>query len=225
MTRIARAPFRRRVRRTEVSPEEQHYYDEAVRLLGGTPGTPEFEFEGLFAVLMASAPLCALAARMTVLVIAAIERGNSFSQADLEFTHQVLAVELRTNVMGASHWATGVVEENPALVDERANGVRLAASKALRHGHQNELTDDEQLLLRYIQQVISGTVDDGTWQAMKERLTERGLVEFTSTVLWLVAMIRILQAVEYPEPSDDEVDEVIARSEAGNVEDWGLQTD
>ena len=54
--------------------------------------------------------------------------------------------------------------------DAVAAGVRLEAIEAIRYGHEEDLTEDEQLLARYIRQLVSGTVDDETFAAMSARM-------------------------------------------------------
>ena len=54
----------------------------------------------------------------------------------------------------------------PDQVAAVASGVRLEAVEALRYGHEEDLNDDERLLVGYIRQVVTGTVDDETFAAL-----------------------------------------------------------
>ena len=69
----------------------------------------------------------------------------------------------------------------------------MAAIKALRYGREEELNDDERLLAKYVRQVISGTVDDETWELMKAPMGERGVIEYTAFILWLNWLVRMMQ--------------------------------
>ena len=120
-------------------------------------------------VLLHSPPFAANRQDISSLVRVAGERDNSYSHADREFVDQVLAVELGTNVVQRLH-----------VPDAIAVGVRIEAIDALRAGDDDALTDDERLLATYIRQVVGGTVDDETWDAMELRLGTRGLVEYTT---------------------------------------------
>ena len=66
--------------------------------------------------------------------------------------------------------------------------------------------------------MVSGTVDDETWAAMKDRMGERGVVEYTAFILWLNWLMRMMQAVGYEEPTDEEIDQLIRDLEAGTAE-------
>ena len=96
--------------------------------------------------------------------------------------------------------------------------MRLEAIKALRYGNEQDLNEDEQLLAVYIRQVVTGTVDDATWERMEQRLGTRGVVEYTGFVLWLQWIMRMMQALQISCPSDDEIDAVIAGLESGQIE-------
>jgi hypothetical protein len=159
-----------------------------------------------FGALLNSPQLCAIAARMGTFVRTAGERPDSYSHTDREFVDQVLSADWKTNVVLGLHIPDGV-----------AAGVRLEAIEALRYGREEELTEDERLLARYIRQVVSGTVDDATFAAMRERLGARGLVEYTGFILWLQWIMRMMQALDTANPSDEEIDAIIEGLKDGNV--------
>jgi hypothetical protein len=159
-----------------------------------------------FGALLNSPTMCAIAARMGTFVRTAGERPGTYSHADREFVDQVLSAEWKTNVVLGLHIPDGV-----------AAGVRLEAMEALRYGREDELTEDEQLLARYIRQVVSGTVDDETFGAMRERLGARGVVEYTGFILWLQWIIRMMQVLGVEDPDDAQIDALLAGLKDGSV--------
>ncbi len=201
-TRLPKTP-----RRTELEPSDRETFDAVVQNFGGEPGCDEFQFFGPFGFLMVSPPLCSIAERMGKFVRSVGDTPGSYSHKDREFVDQVLCADWKTNIVGAFHWNDAV-----------ETGVRIEAIKALRFGREEELDDDERLLARYIRQAVSGTVDDATWDAMKDRVGERGVLEFTGFVLWLQWLMRMMQAVGYPDPTDEEIDALIADLEAGKAD-------
>jgi hypothetical protein len=198
-------------RREDIPPEEQEEYDTVInrmrKLFGVGEGTPgeHFDVGDYFGALLTSPPLCAIAARMGTFVRTAGNRDNSYSHADREFVDQVLSVDWKTNVVQGVH-----------IPDAVGAGVRLEAIEALRYGHEEDLTEDEQLLARYIRQVVTGTVDDATYQAIEGRLGTRGLVEYTAFTLWLQWIMRMMQALATGNPSDEEIDKIISDLRAGS---------
>ena len=119
----------------------------------------------------------------------------------------MLSADYKTNNVGDFHW-------NDAI----ETGNRIEAIKALRYGQEEDLNDQERLLATYVRQVVSGTVDDETWAAVKEGVGERGVVEYTAFILWLHWLIRMMQAVGYEEPTDEEIHQLIEDLEAGTAE-------
>src|SRR5579875_2875300 len=116
----------------------------------GAPDMGEY-----FGALLNSPRMCAIAARMGNFVRTAGERPGSYQHRERELVDQVLSADWKTNVVQGLHIPDGV-----------AAGVRLEAIEALRYGREENLNEDEQLLVRYIRQVVSGTVDDATFAAM-----------------------------------------------------------
>lgn len=157
--------------------------------------------------LINSPRLCAIAAQMGTFARTAGERPGTYSHADREFVDQVLSADWKTNVIQALHIPDGV-----------AAGVRLEAVEALHYGREEELNEDEQLLARYIRQLVSGTVDDATFASMQQRLGDRGLVEYSGFVLWLQWIIRMMQMIGVNDPSDAEVETIIEGLKEGSIE-------
>jgi hypothetical protein len=168
----------------------------------GAPDMGEY-----FGALLNSPRMCAIAARMGNFVRTAGERPDSYKHWERELVDQVLSADWKTNVVQGLHIPDGV-----------AAGVRLEAIEAIRYGHEEDLNEDERLLVTYIRQVISGTVDDATFAAMHERMGDRGVVDYTAFILWLQWIIRMMQMLDVHNPSDDEIDAIITGLREGTVE-------
>ena len=191
--------------RTEVEPEDRIYWDRAVRRRTGDPVPEHFQLDPYFGALMASPPLCAMASELGVFVRNAGNRPRTYTHAQREFIDQVLAVDLKTNIVQRTH-----------IPDALSAGVRMEAIKALRSGQEELLNDEERLLAKYIRQVMSGTVDDETSLAIETLMgSERGLVEYTAFILWLNWIMRMMQALNTGHVSDEEVEKIIHDLETG----------
>jgi hypothetical protein len=154
--------------------------------------------------------------QVSTLIRTAGDRGNSYSHVDREWADQVLAVELKTNVVQMTH-----------LPDALAVGVRLEGIEALRAGRDEDLSDNERLLAVFIRQILDGSVTDETWDAMEAYIGRRGAVEYMIfvTLLWLT--FRQFNAFGLPDPSDAEIDQLIDDFKTGKREvpnDWQKRT-
>jgi hypothetical protein len=156
--------------------------------------------------LINSPQMCAIAARMGNFIRTAGERDNTYAHWERELVDQVLSADWKTNVVQELHVPDGI-----------AAGVRIDAVEALRFGDEDRLNEDERLLVRYIRQVVSGTVDDETFGVMQEHLGTRGLVEYTGFILWLQWIIRMMQALGVTSPPDDEIDALIRGLRDGSI--------
>jgi hypothetical protein len=204
MSRLPAQPHRE-----DVPPEDWPSYDTVVRrlrtMLGADDGPPEEFFSAgeYYGALLNSPPMCATLAQLGTLVRTAGERSNTYSHADREFVDQVLSAEFKTTVVQEFH-----------LPDAIAAGVRIEAIEALRAGNDDALTPDEQLLARYIRQVVHGEVHDADWAKMLDRLGTRGLVEYTVFITFLQLIIRLMQALQTTAPTEAAMDALIARLKA-----------
>jgi hypothetical protein len=193
-------------------PEDREAYEAVIKRRsamsmtknGEDPDTPDMG--DYWGALLNSPRMCAIAARMGTFVRTAGERPGTYAHWERELVDQVLSADWKTNVVQGLHIPDGV-----------AAGVRLEAVEALRFGQEKNLNEDEQLLVRYIRQVVSGTVDDETFAAMHERLGSRGVVEYTGFILWLQWIIRMMQALGVHNPSDEEIDAIVRGLRDGSV--------
>lgn len=193
-------------------PEDQEAYEavvarrRAMAMVQDEPNSDEPVMGEYWGALLNSPTMCAIASQMGRFIRTAGDRPNTYTHWEREFVDQVLSADWKTNVVQLLH-----------VPDAVAAGVRLEAVQAFRSGHEEDLNDEERLLARYIRQVVSGTVDDGTFEAMRQRLGERGVVEYTGFILWLQWIIRMMQALGVNDPPDAEVDEVIRGLRDGTV--------
>jgi alkylhydroperoxidase family enzyme len=179
------------------SPEDLEAYDFVVSRFRKPTTAPGDESDVIpyFRLLLNSPLWAAPLARMGANVRTAGDRGDSYTHKDREWVDQVLAVAFRSNVVQGTH-----------VPDALATGVRLEAIEAIRAGREDDLTDDERLLARYIRQVVSGTVDDAMFETIENRMGRRGAVEYTIFIAFLQLIMRLYQAFGLPDPPDEEID-------------------
>jgi hypothetical protein len=156
------------------------------------------------AALLNSPPFAAALNELGRLARTAGERPGSYSHAEREFVDQVLSADWKTNVLQRLH-----------VPDALAVGVRGEAIEALRSGREEELTADERELAAYIRAVATGTVTNDAYAAIERRLGARGAVEYTIFIAFLTMTVRLFQAFGMPDPSDEEIDALIAQLRSG----------
>lgn len=194
--------------RNSFPSDEREAYDYVVRrFVTGDRSVEEVDPGHFWGALLHSPPFAANRQALSSLVRTAGEKEGSFSHHDRELADQVLAHELRTNVVQRTH-----------VPDAMAVGVRIEAIEALRAGRDDDLTAEERLVATYCRQVVSGRVTDETYDAMEERLGTRGLVEYTMFITMLQATMRTMQAFACPEPTDAEIDAIIQGYRTGSLD-------
>jgi hypothetical protein len=161
--------------------------------------------EGYFGVLANSPPL---GWRLASAGRAMRQRGNhegTYSHRDREFVDQIMMHDFGSNAFRRLH-------TNDAL----SAGVRLEAIEAIRAGNEDEvLTEEEQLLARFIRGVMYRNLDDQTWDAMEARLGKRGAIEYAIFIAFLQLILTLYSAFGLPPDSDEEIEDVITRFKAG----------
>jgi hypothetical protein len=187
-------------------------YDRAARRYypeGELPDLPDMG--AYFGALINSPRLCEIAGSLGTFVRTVGENPGSYSHAEREFVDQVLAADWKTNIVAGRH-----------IPDALSTGVRIEAIEALRFGHEEDLTEDEQLLARFIRAVVVGNVGDELYAAAVARFGLRGAIDYAGFVLWLQWIIRMMLFLGLKEPSDEEIDALIAGYKAGTRElpDW-----
>lgn len=98
-----------------------------------------------------------------------------------------------------------------------AVGVRPEAIDALRSSDETALTDHERLIADHARRVAAGTVTDESWVPVRAHFGERGAIEFTIFCSFLLMTLRLWQALGVPDPTEDEVDALIAGLKDGSI--------
>jgi hypothetical protein len=186
-------------------------YDEVIEVRSKQHNaSPEnFEVTGYYGAILNSPPYARAQLTAAYALRSVGNREGSYSHEDREWVDQVLSHELGCFKFLEQHTrdAVGV-------------GVRLEAIEALWEGREEDLTDHERLLERYIRQVATGTVDDETWNAVQAELGQRGLVEFTAFIGHLIVVLRMHQALDVPGglQSREDVLDLVRRIREGSVD-------
>ncbi len=202
--------------RADVEPEDRVYWDRAVRRHTGDPVPEVADLGTYFGALLVSPPLVALASELGIFFRNGGNRPHTYTHAQRELIDQVFAADWKTNVVARRH-----------IPDAISTGVPMKTIKALRYGHEEDLSPEETLLVKYIRQVVSGTVDDETYAKVEQAVGgERGIVEYTGFILWLNWIMRMMQALNTGTMTEDEVDKMIADLESGAMKpaDYRLGT-
>jgi alkylhydroperoxidase family enzyme len=129
---------------------------------------------------------------------------GTYSDADRELVDMVLSVDFEYRAILALH-----------IPDAIAVGVRLEAIEALWHRREGDLTDDERFLVAYIRGVATGAVEDRQFDALTERMGERGAVEYSAFIAFLIMTFRLWQALGVPDPSAAEIDGMLDSYRSG----------
>ncbi|MCR5879579.1 hypothetical protein [Phenylobacterium sp. J367] len=193
--------------RSEIRPEDLEAYEsviERARTHGGA-ADPEKD-AGYYGRMLLAPRLSNHMSEMGRIFRALGDRGDSYSHADREFVDQVLAADFKTNIVAKMH-----------INDALSTGVRMEAIEALRYGREEALTDDEAFLAMFIRKTIAGAMDAPTWERMEARIGERGTLEYAMFVLFLQATMRSIAMVGNREPSDAEIDQIIADLKSGKT--------
>jgi hypothetical protein len=129
------------------------------------------------AALLHSPPFALHRSELSTLLRTAPDRPGSFSHREREWVGMVIARHVGFYGVAAVHAAEAV-----------RVGVRVQAIEALFAGDHAALDPVEALTAMYIRQVVDGTVDDVTFDALTEHLGVRGIVEYTYyvTMIWTV---------------------------------------
>jgi hypothetical protein len=123
---------------------------------------------------------------------------RTYSDADRELVDMVLSVDFGYRSILALH-----------IPDAITVGVRLDAIETLWTGDEGCFTDEEAFLVQYIRAVASGTVDDGQFTRLVELRGLRGAVEYSAFIAFLIMTMRLWQALGVPQPTRDEIDELL----------------
>jgi hypothetical protein len=190
---MARLP--RTTREQLASVEEQLIYDKVVGRSSVYRDEIRWTFEANYGILLTSPKLAELVQNL----------GNFFRAW---VPHELR--DLATIVVSVDLSSTFVLL--PHLPNAVAFGVRAELIEALLNGEEEEVaTVREATLIRYIRQVVAGTVDDQTFQAVRDELGDRRVLELTANIAWLPCVVRMLQAFGVEQPPMSQVRSLLAR--------------
>jgi alkylhydroperoxidase family enzyme len=186
----------------EIDASERPFYDAVVERTTRVHGLGG-QAAKYFGALLNSPPLAAALAELGTQVRRGQLRGT-YSDAERELMDIALAVELGSNAILPIH-----------IPDALAVGVRPEALEALLDRREGELSDDERQLVAYARELVDGGVTDESYSALEKRFGERGAVELTVLVGFLLMTIRLWQALGVPEPTREEMDALLRDLRSG----------
>jgi hypothetical protein len=191
--------------RSEIEPDELEDYDLVVARTQRRYS--EYDMPSAYFGAIANAPVLAAAlVRMGRLVREGQVRG-AYSDADRELVDLVLSKDFGYNAILTVH-----------APDALAVGVRPEAMRAIRDGREEELTPDEAQIAAFARAVVAGDLTDQQHAEMVDRLGDRGALEFTVFVGFLLMTFRLWQAMGVPDPTDEEMGRLIDDLLEGKVE-------
>lgn len=194
MKRFRRLP--QALPRDAVSVDEQTYHDRVTQRTNRVHGAAGLPAD-YFGALLQSPPLAAVLTDFGTLIRTGGLRGT-YTDAERELMDIALAVELGSNAILQVH-----------IPDALAVGVPIRAVRALVDRREDTLTQDELALVTYAREYVKGTVTDRSYAALRQRLGDRGALEFTVLIGFLLMTIRLWQALGVPEPTPDEIQELL----------------
>jgi alkylhydroperoxidase family enzyme len=102
-----------------------------------------------------------------------------------ELANVVIAVEMGSSALLHRHARSAV----------RQSGARQDAVDAVRKQRYDMLTDEERVYAQFVREVVHGAVTDHSFDALRQRIGDRGVVEYTFLVTTNIAWVRFAQAL------------------------------
>ena len=186
-----------------IGADERKYHDrvtERTERVHGTAGRAA----DYFAAISNTPPVAAALTELGTQVRKGGLRGT-YTDAERELMDIVLAVDLGSNAILQVH-----------IPDAVAVGVPCETIRALIEGRDHELGRDDAQIVAYARQVVGGAVTDASYAALVERFGARGAVELTALIGFLLMTIRLWQALGVPEPTPEEIHELLDDVESGS---------
>ena len=195
--------------RASLAPNEQSMWDDVIERARKQAPTRDVDTDaGYYGRLLQSPPASYHLSELGRFFRGVGDRPGSYSHHDREVVDQVFAADWKTNCVAITH-----------INDALAVGVRMELIEALRYGREHELTEDEAGLVSFIRKVVTGKMDKATWDRIETRMGERGVVEYACFILFLQTTMRGIQLMSGGvEPSDAEIDQMIADLKSGKRE-------
>jgi hypothetical protein len=192
--------------RSQIKPEDLESYDYVIERLGSLTEEYRTSGPGAYHGALLNAPQAAAALNRLGAIARTGSLRGSYSDAERELADVVLSVDLGYNGVLPIH-----------LPDMFAVGVRPDAIDAIRSGRESDLQADERQLVEYVRAVANGRVTDELFDAMVQRWGISGAVDYSAFVCFLICTMRMWSAMGVRNPSDVEIDELIAGLRAGSV--------
>ncbi len=192
--------------RSQIKPEDLESYDYVIERLGSLTEEYRTFGPGAYHGALLNAPQAAAALNRLGAIARTGSLRGSYTDAERELADVVLSVDLGYNGVLPIH-----------LPDMFAVGVRPDAIDAIRSGRESELEPDERQLVEYVRAIANGRVTDELFDAMVQRWGLSGAVDYSAFVCFLICTMRMWSAMGVRNPSDVEIDELIAGLRAGNV--------
>jgi hypothetical protein len=184
--------------RGDFSGDEGAAYDRALERYRATPhwSTNDDTIPGYYGSLMVS-PIVGGFYNVGGVMFRRSELRDGIPHKWREFTDLVVSesIEPRWNFAFLGH-----------VGDAVAHGVRPQAIAAVREHRWDDLFPEERQVADYAREVLTGTVSDESFDGVCQFFGERGAVEFTAFVCWLMMTRRIMGALGFVDPEDDELD-------------------
>jgi hypothetical protein len=159
-----------------------------------------------FGTLLNAPPFALNRAQLSSLIRTAGERDDTYTHLQRELVDQTLCALFSDNHFLSMH-----------IGDAIAVGVSVETIEAIRSGRDEDLDDEVRDFVTYIRQVATGTVTDDMFGAVRQRIGTRGIVEYTYLITTLLMTMRQMQAFDCPQPSTEEVEEMIAKYKDGRL--------
>ncbi len=195
-----------RPERDEIKPEDHEAYDYVVGRLGNLTEEYRTTGPGAYHGALLNAPQVAAGLNRLGAITRTGSLRGSYTDAERELCDVVLSKDFGYNGVLPIH-----------LPDMFAVGVRPDAIDAIREGRDGDLEPDERQLVDYVRAVANGRVTDEEFDAAVRRWGLSGAVDYTAFVCFLVCTMRMWSAMGVANPSDAEIDELIAGLRAGDV--------
>ncbi|GAF45538.1 carboxymuconolactone decarboxylase family protein [Rhodococcus wratislaviensis] len=102
-----------------------------------------------------------------------------------ELANVVIAVEMGSSALLHRHGRTAVHQSE----------ARQEAIDAVRVQRYDRLTEEERVYAQFVREVVLGSVADESVDALRERIGDRGVVEYTFLITTNIAWVRFAQAL------------------------------
>jgi hypothetical protein len=195
--------------RDKLSDEDRVVHDALVARLNEYYGAARVDVNIYAKALLNSPPLATAIFDLAWTMVAAGKRGDGFSDHEREYVNMVLSFDAGHYELVVHHLQYGGFE--------RA-GVRPDAVAALWEGRADDLLPNERQLVDYVRAVVSGRVTNDVFEAIVTRFGQRGAIEYTIAIGFLLMAMTLMRAFDVPSASREELKHEIDRLHKGPPE-------